>query len=363
MSEIASTPSHSNVRKRGRSSPIDRGMQATKKVLSSVIMRKADANAEPDEQSVVEGVDGCSVDADADKVTNNGEIVAAMMSRFGKKIDMIGAKIDSLALAVDEFKSFQTETRDALKRLRTTVHDTNDGMQQLRTKVIEVNTQQGLQDVRLDAFEHQLSNQQGEMRALRDDIQTIQLQSRTHQEQVTGSKPEKDERHASSCTRPRSIGITQAEVKAMIDEERRQEQIRTNVIISGIPELDDEDLREPLATLFPDVELSSFSASRIGKKQPGRPRLIRVKTTQESKKLIMGKKKNGLKYADHDVNVNHDLTQKQRESRRKCLPKFKDLRRRGIQCSLPVDRIFVDGKPASEDELSALLADAGQDQQ
>lgn len=229
----------------------------------------------------------------------------------------------------------------------------------VRATVTEVRTEHGWLETKVEAVEAELKSHQGELRALQDDL--LDLKKQQSAQHVAG--PESDDLDLNVSARKQSdrprgaAGVSRADVQNMILEERRQEMNRTNIILSGVPEAESEDLATPLSVLFPDVKLATLSATRVGKKQPDSCRLIRIQTTASCKKLIMKRKKNGLKYGGQDVYINHDLTPKQREARRKVVPTFKQLRQRNVQCSLPVDRILIDGKPVSEAQIAELLGD------
>lgn len=374
---VSSTPGRESNRKRGRSSPLDKGVQATKRVLSVVLAKKSDGVLESAE---VEDATSTRAKSEAGLSCNSEQdgLVAAIAGIFDMKFELLGSKIDDLRTAMEDLKSFQGETRTALKCLRTTVAETRDSLGSLRSTVTEMSTRQDFTDARLTAVDEALAAHTGELRAIRDDMSSLQQRvtaagSATALRTCTGtevlSATSSGYAAAAAATvapldqaiQQPSRGITQAEVRDIIAEEKRREQIRTNVILSGLPESDEEDLNQAVVTLFPEVESSSLRTSRIGKSLNDRPRLVCIRTDDATKKIIMQKKRKGLMYGKHKVYVNHDLTRKQRDTRKQCVTLFKRMKEKGIQCSLPVDRILVNGKPVSDQEISKLLDGAAAD--
>ena len=140
-------------------------------------------------------------------------------------------------------------------------------------------------------------------------------------------------------------------------EERRKAEVRNNVLLSPVPEVQDENLRAILLSLVPDIENHQFDAVRVGREreQAGRKsRLVLIRTTAAGKKILMSQR--NLKFRDVPVYFNHDLTRAEREERKRLLPSYKSLRAANIQCSFPRDRIIQDGKEMSDEEIAKVLS-------
>ena len=140
-------------------------------------------------------------------------------------------------------------------------------------------------------------------------------------------------------------------------EERLKTEIKDNVIVSMVDEVDGENLHDVLVNLVPDLAEHNFEAVRVGHQSTGenaRPRLVRVHTTAAGKKLLM--KKRDLHFHDKKLYVNHDLTPGERKLRKKLLPKFRELRQAGIACSFPKDKIVRNGKEMTERDIARALS-------
>ena len=71
-------------------------------------------------------------------------------------------------------------------------------------------------------------------------------------------------------------------VREIVQEDRRQIEIRDNAIISGLPEVDNENLPQLIRTLVPEINPATIEVKRIGKPSGDKPRLIHVKTNADT---------------------------------------------------------------------------------
>lgn len=115
-------------------------------------------------------------------------------------------------------------------------------------------------------------------------------------------------------------------------------------MLSGVEECDDEIVVDVVKKMIPEVEV--IEALRVGKPPTTatttdsngttgrRPRRIVVKLS-ESGKARVWQNRHTLQFADQNVFVNHDLTRREQEARRQVVPTYKQLRTKGVWCSLP----------------------------
>ena len=127
------------------------------------------------------------------------------------------------------------------------------------------------------------------------------------------------------------------------------------VIISGLPESDGENLTQLVSGLVPEVNPIAITVRRIGKPLENKPRLVHVRTDPGTKARLL-KHRFGLKHDTHSIYINHDLTRQQKDTRRLALPTFKQIRAKGIRCTLPLDIILVEGKLVSQQDIQRLLS-------
>ena len=159
-------------------------------------------------------------------------------------------------------------------------------------------------------------------------------------------------RSDASRTHPSPVAGPQLDhtVREIVLEERRQHDLQDNVIISGLPESDGENLTQLVSGLVPEVNPTAITVRRIGKPLENKPRLVHVRTDPGTKARLL-KHRFGLKHGTHSIYINHDLTRQQQDTRRRALPTFKQLRAKGIRCTLPLDIILVEGKPVSQQDI------------
>ena len=154
-------------------------------------------------------------------------------------------------------------------------------------------------------------------------------------------------------------------VKKITREEVELEIRRNNVVLSGISEMNDVSCESLVRNVLPDgVKL--LDAQRLGSladnittSSSRRPRRILVRLTGSGKTTVL-QQRMSLKYGSTctPVYVNHDLTRREQETRRKIVPVYKKLRSKGVRCSLPPDKILLNGNEMSQQDICAALPEA-----
>ena len=149
-------------------------------------------------------------------------------------------------------------------------------------------------------------------------------------------------------------GTTQDLVEELLNQKGRE----NNVLLHGVAECQGEDLPSLARTLVPSNTLIQ-EVLRIGRPREDtnvRPRPVLIKTNKSGKASLL-RNKMTLRHNGQPIYVSHDLTPSQQARRRQVLPTFKQLRGLGTACSLPYDKILVQGKPLDDAELARLLQD------
>ena len=128
----------------------------------------------------------------------------------------------------------------------------------------------------------------------------------------------------------------------------------------GLAENSSEEVGPVVRNLLPSSVSGAVQVSHLGKKADNQstqchPRPVLVKLTRDAKRDLMASRA-ALTFSGSRVYVGHDLTAKERASRKSILPKFKLQRERGVSCSLPRSQILIDGKVAGMAEVDRLLA-------
>ncbi|XP_065188533.1 uncharacterized protein LOC135819285 isoform X1 [Sycon ciliatum] len=160
-------------------------------------------------------------------------------------------------------------------------------------------------------------------------------------------------------------GTAAAQLGISRQEYRLREECRDNIVIHNLPEHSGEDLHDICAGLFRiDADLIQ-SAARLGrprqepKSASGRKaaaaRLVRVQFYNQDVKAAVYKMRN-IKHRGTAVRLTHDMTPKQLSTRKLYTDQFHALRKIGVRCSLPFDRILdANGKPLSDSAIQELL--------
>ena len=92
--------------------------------------------------------------------------------------------------------------------------------------------------------------------------------------------------------------LTAEDVQDLIREESLRQERANNIIISGLPEEDSENVTERVTALHSDLAAQDvLEAVRVGKSGTGRPRLIKVRLTPSGKRTLL-KHKTSLRVND-----------------------------------------------------------------
>ncbi|XP_065199364.1 uncharacterized protein LOC135831044 [Sycon ciliatum] len=126
------------------------------------------------------------------------------------------------------------------------------------------------------------------------------------------------------------------DVDEMLEHRKRE----NNVLLSQVSEESGGDLRHVITTMIPALSEHPFQAHRIGKTPSsntsvtsGSPRLVRIRTSRAGKDLIWRNSKS-LQHQNRKVFCMQDLTPREQDSKKACMPTFKALRAAKIPCSL-----------------------------
>ena len=182
---------------------------------------------------------------------------------------------------------------------------------------------------------------------------------------ASGSRREVTQDESSTASRPSTYSpssVSSEEVREMIELREKA----NNVVIFGLPEDANAPLRDMILRLSPDLKNSDvIDAFRIGRPDQSsgnetRPRLVLAKLTATGKRLLLRIKLN-VKYGGERVYINHDLTKAEQKRRNKVLPVYKQLRAKGVVCSLPRDVILQDGRDMTSDDIEHVLGNTSTD--
>jgi len=151
----------------------------------------------------------------------------------------------------------------------------------------------------------------------------------------------------------------------IISEELDRTNRACNIVVRGIPDAWDSDLNSKVCNLFesPTTDVVHMERLRPRKRKPdarsGNSESCPVRVCLRSKraKSQFYKKRFGLKVDDNPVYVNNDLTKEQWTKRKENLDKYKQLRTKGVTCSIPYGDILDDnGKVLTACDVQALLS-------
>ena len=137
-----------------------------------------------------------------------------------------------------------------------------------------------------------------------------------------------------------------------------------SIVLQGLPEHDtnpsataDCDNRIATCTSALHVVCSCIvAAERIySSKRSSHPRLVRVKFTDRSAKMKVYHERFHVRVNGEPLYVSNDLTKQQQQARQECVPLYKQLREKKVECWLPYDVILKrDGTPFSSEEIARL---------
>ena len=368
-------------KKRGRSSPLESVAQASKKVLSAVNLNagKRSSVSQPDscstENCSTENVqtelsdETCTVlpkSSEEDKVFRTPELSDSSLSAIENIIaKVVGEKLKGIFKELQGLSTIAETVRAQERRIRD-LEKTTKNVEEYRSHVRDLEKAAQFASNEYDTLKTDYVAVVSDVSALRDELASMKKSYSRVECEIRDLRKACEQRDSPLAHDPSKnatghpSGVTETEILTMLAEERRQRYNETNVIISGLPEALDEDLNEIMTDLFPDIRLT-VSPKRLGQLQSGqvRPRLVKVVASKEQKSFMMSKK-TGLTYHGTALYLNHDLTKAQRERRKVAVPVFKELRKAGVACSLPFDRILLSGKPATEHELKVALEESRQ---
>lgn len=151
-----------------------------------------------------------------------------------------------------------------------------------------------------------------------------------------------------------------------------------NVVLSGIDEAENEDLKAIIVDVAKHATTQILptdivSANRLGKADSGakpqddvtpgsrplthRPRLVKVQFSNQTtaRKLLANSRTLRESSQYGSVYVNEDLTPSERIRRRQMVPKYRELRRQGMQVSLRRAAIWLKGRQMTDDEVNLAL--------
>ena len=147
---------------------------------------------------------------------------------------------------------------------------------------------------------------------------------------------------------------------ALVQEEVDRQQRCNNAIVRGIPEADN--------SLFDDciriLKIDSYEvahAERIGTERSRGPRPVRIKFKSQASKSAVYRTRFNLKLQDGTpIYMANDLTRQQQTARKNNVTSYKELRRRGVKCSMPYDDILDETyKPYTPQQITHLLQERG----
>ena len=345
--EAGNTPQMKPVaRETKRSSPFEGILRTTKRLM------RFHEDGDPD---VIEGTQQNKSVSDDSLVTHPSTSPVQEAQGIGE-MDLCGscggcssaissAIENALAAAIGEHLSKISDTvREGQERLNQSVQAITDKLQTLETSVRTVHKRQEKfeQDVialdnqlagtvkRVSKLDHGtalLSNSVEDTKTAQKELaqEITQIQSTISNARpapVTSGAAVSAPRNGQGCAL--STGVTVGAVQEMIAQERMKTEVRNNVIISPLPESDDEDLDAVLRDLVPDLAEFRFEAVRLGSAKPkggDRPWLVRVRSSEAGKRMLMATR--NPKRGNERVYINHDLTLAERKQRKRLLPKFR----------------------------------------
>ena len=149
-----------------------------------------------------------------------------------------------------------------------------------------------------------------------------------------------------------------------VQEEMERVNRQCSIVLRGLPEQDTNasataDCDDLIATCASALHVDRsciVAAERIrSSKRSSHPRLVRVKFTDRSAKMKVYHERFDLRVNGEPLYVSNDLTKQQQQARQECVPLYKQLREKKVECWLPYDVILKrDGTPFSSEEIARL---------
>lgn len=380
--EGASTPQLRSARKTKRTSPLENILQTTKRLLTTATgTRTEDVHIDTDEADNSHSAESLLTHVSPTQPPSKGKTFVCEGDSFQSAIEAalaaaIGNSLKSLSEAVRDLKEGQARLEDRL-----------NAIDQVSERVTVVESAMRTMSKKQSAYDQDFQAIDGHLRALSKRVEDVEKSAQFLSDVVEEAAAERQKlsrdiqvvrdtvprprsqaetaASTSDATSTRSVaehargavhdqGVTLAVVQNLMTEERMKAEVRNNVLLSPLQETNDENLRDILLGLVPDLEHHEFDATRIGRRVgEGKPRLVLVRTTPPGKRILMSKR--GLKYRDQQIYFNHDLTRAERAERKRLLPMFRHLRAANIACSFPRDKIYRDGKEMSMSEIESAL--------
>eukprot|EP00117_Sycon_ciliatum_P012425 scpid89154/ scgid13500/ len=157
--------------------------------------------------------------------------------------------------------------------------------------------------------------------------------------------------------------VKRAEVQALLQEQHDVMSRSNSIILFGLPESVSavpttcRNVMSEAGVSLPEVT----TIERIGKKatttdSETRPRPVRIRTSMSIKDAVF-RHRFKLTFLDRPLYVGHDLTPHQQAARKAVVPLFRTLRKKGVTCSLPYDKIVQGGVPLPDERIAQLLQD------
>ena len=292
------------------------------------------------------------------------------MTKLDARIGALESSVNQIQTQAKRLDNLEQEIRDVRAELADVEHSvqfcsgeiddfksSTDGMRRDIRKLQERTEQLSCKMSTVPTCTHR-----NETNEIRNDIRKLQ----EHTEQLSSKLSDVPARSAQPRTpldneiehsevTSRNEFLSSAQVRSILEGDTRQRVNQNNVIVSGLPEQANENLRDVLAELLPSVDLSHVTAYRIGRSTSTQPRLVKLCTSPTVKAQLMRQRFN-LKYRDQNVYLGHDLTKEQRARRKTQVPILRKLRQHGVECSMPYDVILKNGKVMSDTEISAALS-------
>ena len=283
-----------------------------------------------------------------------------------KRLGSFGGKLDSLITSVQTLQSTQSKTVDTLATLNATVKRQAEKVDALEREVVSLKAT----DNRVRALEQEIMKDRKRLQetaascdGARQEVQDVHSRlDKLHRElqgvrEIATSTQTKSPPRGCSSKSDSHSGITASskeqelvtfqDMQEMVREESEQRERADCVILSGLTETSEEDLRRLVISLNTKLQdRDVVDVYRLGKqpsKGPKKPRLVRARLSAAGKRILL-QSRTSLSVDGCPVYVNHDLTRTEQQRRKAALPSYKQLRAKGVLCSLPRDRIMLKGK-------------------